>query len=92
MGDSTHAEPHGGDMKKLPFLAIGLLAFALLGGPAHAADLGHALCLRMQGTRGPDSMSAEMPAMRGAAQVACWALLTTAAQLSFLCPQPYPDR
>ena len=40
MGDHTHAEPHGGDMKKLLFLAIGLLAFAL-GRPAHAADLGH---------------------------------------------------
>ena len=38
MGDHTHAEPHGGDMKKLLFLAIGLLAVALVR-PAHAADL-----------------------------------------------------
>ena len=40
MGDHTHAEPHGGNMTKLLFLAIGLLAFAL-GRPAQAADLGY---------------------------------------------------
>ena len=38
MGDHTHVEPHGGNMKKLLFLAIGLFAFGL-GGPAHAGDL-----------------------------------------------------
>ena len=76
MGDLTHAEPQGRDMRKLPFLAIGLLAFAL-GGPAQAADLGHPVPAHA-GDTWTGFYVGGMLAMRGAAQITCWALLTTA--------------